>query len=631
MDPRIRLEDLRQILKAHQEWLQSGKTSGERANLSATDLQGAELIQVNLAEADLSGANLLGASLLGTNVSGANLGGANLSGAYLTEADLSNAHLVDANLAHATLNRANLSSASLLGSTLRAASLQDANLTDAKGLVSAQLGGADVSGAKLPDHILKFEGLHYVEEISKTAAKVFISVLLGCVYTWLTIAATTDARLLTNTATSPLPVIQTEIPIVGFYWAAPFILVALYVYFHLYMQHLWKGLAELPAVFPDGKALDEKAHPWLLNSIVRAHVAKLRENRTLLSRLEVAVGIVLGWWLVPITLLGLWGRYLPRHDWAVTIFHMTLLAFCIVCVTWFQYLAKTTLRGRQQQPIRFKGNWRTFRPYMEAVTRGWKFVVLGLIILLLTFFVSDGAIKGRKIDRMVPGTEGVVFKSECLPSWQRAPTRLTDRLRYLGWNITGTRDLFRVVIPEILPCFGTRAFADLSDQEVSARPANWFLRDDKELPRIVRVARLSDMDLSYATALRAFLVRADLQHANLQGAILFEANLQKANLRAANLQGADLELANLQGARLSRANLQKANLDRADLRKARLYEADLRGANVIEASLDRTELQGANLEDTKGLTQEQINQACVDDKTKLPSGVTRPKPCRSDR
>jgi hypothetical protein len=49
------------------------------------------------------------------------------------------------------------------------------------------------------------------------------------VYSWLTIATTTDVRLVTNSASSPLPIIGTEIPVVGFYWA-PALLLAMYLY-----------------------------------------------------------------------------------------------------------------------------------------------------------------------------------------------------------------------------------------------------------------------------------------------------------------------------------------------------------------------------------------------------------------
>ena len=90
---------------------------------------------------------------------------------------------------------------------------------------------------------------------------------------------------------------------------------------------------------------------------------------------------------------------------------------------------------------------------------------------------------------------------------------------------------------------------------------------------------------------KADLAETDLQGTNLQGADLFDANLQGADLRSANLQGADLWSANLQG-------------------------ADLTGAD----------LQGADLTNATGLTQERLDQACGNEETKLPSGLTV-KPC----
>src|SRR5207247_11428071 len=119
-------------------------------------------------------------------------------------------------------------------------------------------------------------------------------------------ATTTDAMLLTNSASSPLPIIQTPVPIAGFYWAGPLILLALYVWFHLYLQEMWKELATLPAILPDGKAVDEKVDPWLLMGFVRPHFKLLRESRPPLSRLKVGISILLAWWMVHFTFVLFW-------------------------------------------------------------------------------------------------------------------------------------------------------------------------------------------------------------------------------------------------------------------------------------------------------------------------------------
>jgi uncharacterized protein YjbI with pentapeptide repeats len=103
--------------------------------------------------------------------------------------------------------------------------------------------------------------------------------------------------------------------------------------------------------------------------------------------------------------------------------------------------------------------------------------------------------------------------------------------------------------------------------------------------------------------------QADLIKANLEKADLFQANLQEADLMGANLQGADLLVANLQKANLAGAQLQGANLNGANLRGA--------------------ELKHTNLEGAESLTQEQLDEACGDEKTKLPPGLSV-KPCPDD-
>jgi uncharacterized protein YjbI with pentapeptide repeats len=267
--------ELAQLLNAHQLWLSSNGKEGQRAigkhDFSEKDLRGAQLSKALLKNSNFTKANLRDANLekarLGRAVfKRANLQNAILQNAYLVEADFTEATLTNADVQGAALRRASFERARLGGRTrLREADLRNADLEQALYLQTAQLAGANVSGAKLPNAIAKFEGLKTIAEATSNAQKLFIAVLGGCVYSWLTIATTKDAALLTNSASSPLPVIATPLPIVGFYYVAPILLLALYFYFHLNMQRLWEALADLPAVFPDGRPLDKMADPWLLN------------------------------------------------------------------------------------------------------------------------------------------------------------------------------------------------------------------------------------------------------------------------------------------------------------------------------------------------------------------------------
>ena len=603
----ISKEALAKILEAHRKWVESEGKEGVKADLSRANLQEADLVGANLQEANLSYANLQGANLpgganlKGADFLGANLKGARLSGATLHKTLLLRANLDDANLIGADLSGANLTEAQLQGARLFAvkglaeATLQNANLEGATGLLGTEFARADVTGAKLPEGIREFKLLETVAETSKNARKIFLWMLLGCAYSWLTIATTTDARLLTNSVSSPLPIIRTEIPIAWFYWAAPFALVVVYIYLHFYLRMLWEGLAGLPAIFPDGKRLDQRAYPWLLNGLVRRHFERLRKGRSLLVRLEEGTTTFLAWWSVPLTLFGFWLRHLRRHEWVGTGLQVGVLVASVALGIMFYRSAARTLRGTDPPPLAWtplgwKTFWRDRRTYQVAGT-----TLLGVLLSVLSFGAIEGVL-------------GV------------GPYR-----------------------------------ADLVEAELSIKPDNWTGIGDKDELNAqiaqVKKARLLGMNLRYASAEGAFLVKADLDKAdlrmaglfgaNLQGADLFSANLQGAdllyaNLRGAyfvyaNLQGADLENANLQEADLSDANLQGANLENANLQEANFGGANLQGANLIGANLQganlgSANLQGAYLIQTEGLTQEQLDLACGDGKTGLPPDMSV-KPC----
>ncbi|MEO6811795.1 MAG: pentapeptide repeat-containing protein, partial [Isosphaeraceae bacterium] len=284
-------EALAAIVAAHKTWLKSKGVEGQgadlrNADLSEASLRGADLQRALMTGADLSRADLRGANLRKLDLQGACFAKADLTGASLTLANLRDVNLSDVRARRADFSRtdlchADLSGASLQGADLsrallreadlrrayaRDASFADADLSGCRGLLIGQLGGANLGGAILPPE-LKFEGLANVAEVSKGTQNLFTSVLLVCAYTWLTIASTIDAQLLNNAApvASRLPILGTDIPLIRFYAVAPLLLLCMYIYFHMGLQRLWEELADLPAVFPDGRPLDKKAYPWLLN------------------------------------------------------------------------------------------------------------------------------------------------------------------------------------------------------------------------------------------------------------------------------------------------------------------------------------------------------------------------------
>jgi uncharacterized protein YjbI with pentapeptide repeats len=131
-------------------------------------------------------------------------------------------------------------------------------------------------------------------------------------------------------------------------------------------------------------------------------------------------------------------------------------------------------------------------------------------------------------------------------------------------------------------------------------------------------ANLCGANLSYGK-----LQKADLKFAVFQMAMLAGANFTSAKLNKAQLQGANLSGANFSNAQLTGANLENTMLHFAIFRKTKFgKETSLRNAMLFKAKFKEVDLT-----EVEGLTQSQINMACLDLYTKLPQGVSRPKPC----
>lgn len=79
---------------------------------------------------------------------------------------------------------------------------------------------------------------------------------------------------------------------------------------------------------------------------------------------------------------------------------------------------------------------------------------------------------------------------------------------------------------------------------------------------VLRYANLTDIHLEHiAGAQQVNLAHADLNHANLQNAHLFDVNLSHANLLKANLTNANINFANLSGANLLSTKFTNAKIE----------------------------------------------------------------------
>jgi uncharacterized protein YjbI with pentapeptide repeats len=431
------------------------------------------------------------------------------SDADFQEIDLQGANLNEANFQRANLSRANLQNAILIKANLEATTTS-----------GTKFGGSDTTNATFPKEFNFEKDLEIFDEASKIARKHFGWLIAGLAFSLLTIFSTDDVALLTNSPTTPLPIIQTPIPLAGFYWVAPFLLVFLFFYFHLQLQHNWRIVSRLPAIFPDGVPIDQKLFPWQLNMWCRNFFPVLNPDKNLKAKWQDFPIVFFIYWTTPTVLLGFWFRYLPCHDWW-TWFHIILYMATSIFSFWCYLWAKMIFPAKLQ---------------LEKVD----YVTLAIIVVCNLSIIISMLPKFEKRDFRNANfyQKNVSFKPE---SW--IPENPTQGVK--GANLRDANLSF---------AFGPEAFlAKANLQRANLKNSNFKKADFKE-------GNLFMVNFNETILIEAELQNTNLRRAKFIGAYLQDANLSNANLSESNLFDAKLKMANL-----SKANLKNANLTDVDL------------------------------------------------------------------
>ncbi len=250
-------------------------------------------------------------------------------------------------------------------------------------------------------------------------------------------------------------------------------------------------------------------------------------------------------------MIAFWLRYIPRHDWVGTIFHIGLIVVSVEFAIIFYRLCALTLRGKVKEHFLFKKAYKDSRSYYGMIV-----VVVGILFSI----VSYGAIEGVS---HYDGKKGNLLKIVEFVPWA---------FEKIGYDV----------------------FADFREKAVSEKPDRYWEIPEVDLFKYVNGANLKGINLNNANMYKAFLVKADLR-----SALLINANLSYANL----------EIANLEGANLTNANLQQANVWIANLKDANLEGANLTGIQfpVIDRISNVKTLYKAKLDDS---LIERINECC---------------------
>jgi uncharacterized protein YjbI with pentapeptide repeats len=153
----------------------------------------------------------------------------------------------------------------------------------------------------------------------------------------------------------------------------------------------------------------------------------------------------------------------------------------------------------------------------------------------------------------------------------------------------------------------------------------------------LRSSSFNGANFEKATMIRSSLAGSKAQKANFTriegyrtifsqvaaaGSSFASAELQRADFTEADLTGADFQKAelgraNFQGATITGARFPMANLSRAHINGAK-FEGPL---DFTGAFMFLTRIEGMDLSQATGLDQAQVDQACGDESTKLPSSL----------
>ncbi len=373
---------------------------------------------------------------------------------------------------------------------------------------------------------------------------------LALLLTLVAVIASTSHRTLFLEENIQVPFISVSLPVVGFYWVGPAILLAMHFYVLASMGPLAEKAEALFDRLASETAGDDKALRLLLHrldSFPLLQVLAARRFGGSAWTMEVLVWSTL--LLAPVAVF-LWFqlRFLPYHSEAVTMWHrLALLAdFCLLLKLWPRI---------EMEHGRWDLAWFSAR------------VTAAGLVLLFSFDVAS-----------LPQEEG--------PGWERATIGFVslasledgdaapglvarDRRKLSAWLLDGDEPL---LTPRSLRLRYER-FVTEKDEELARRPVSLVLTD-----RNFSFADLRDTDLR----------KAKFDGSRMQGATLNRVEMQGATLNGAQMQGATLNRAQMQGATLNGAQMQGATLNEAQLQGARLNGAQMQGATLNGAAVWRS-------------------------------------------
>jgi hypothetical protein len=376
-----------------------------------------------------------------------------------------------------------------------------------------------------------------VNEAAGRVGALWLTFLTLATFLVITVGSVTHQNLLLETPLR-LPILNVDLPLVGFFVVAP----AFFLVFHFYLFLQLYGLSAKTSAYD--KLLKDQDLPAADQRLMRLHLDGFifvqilaggrRRNDKAINVLPSSVAWITVVAVPLVVLLMIQVRFLPYHSEPVTWFHRLVIGLDVILVLLFW--PRVSGRARLVPKVGF--------------TLG-----AACAVLLVANVVA-------------------IFPGETIYEIVRTPL---TRLLFEGnvGAVTGQ--------PQSL--FANRL----------AAPDQRLIKTD-DFQNVERTVSFRGRDLRGAVLSRSDLRKADFTGATLVGAVLTEANLELAQFGCADKQRVlgctDMRSANFTGARMA-----KARLDDGRLEGASFLAADLRASSLTGASLAGADFRSARLED----------------------------------
>ena len=131
--------------------------------------------------------------------------------------------------------------------------------------------------------------LEQISEYTKLARASWLTLISLCVYSWIAVFSLTDEQVFKNDFSLELPIIGTAIRPIGFFVAAPILILALHLYVQVTLVAIWRYTSLLPRRV-DGFVRRDRVQPWIGVALLR-HDTRVSE----FDRLATVVAVFLVW------------------------------------------------------------------------------------------------------------------------------------------------------------------------------------------------------------------------------------------------------------------------------------------------------------------------------------------------